>query len=248
VRRLALLLIALVALAACSGEDEDAGTTAPAAAAPELDPRLVPLLTQGPEGPTQEPRIGHATARRICSSMSVGFLGDAYGVEASEQAVAEEMAARLDAPDEVREAVRGGCMEGFPARAACIDSWNAPANAASREALPDDVVGSVYVIGAAHTPALDAVDACVLVFAGNDGNPASIPDWQPKAIRVRAGTEWVGASSLLGDVMNPTAVRVSAANELESVVVVLPLQPAAITFPGGMLTNLPPNLSPAAAR
>jgi hypothetical protein len=70
VRVLALLL---AALAACSGEDEQTGS-ASAASAPEPDPRLVPLLTQGPEGQTQEPRIGHATARRICSSVTTSFL------------------------------------------------------------------------------------------------------------------------------------------------------------------------------
>ena len=52
------------------------------------------------------------------------------------------------------------------------------------------------MIGAAHTPALDAVDACVLVFAGSSGDPFTTPDWQPAAIRVRAGDEWVGASAL----------------------------------------------------
>jgi ABC-type glycerol-3-phosphate transport system substrate-binding protein len=71
-RVLALLLAALVGLAACSGEDEQTGS-ASAASAPEPDPRLVPLLTQGPEGQTQEPRIGHATARRICSSVTTSF-------------------------------------------------------------------------------------------------------------------------------------------------------------------------------
>ena len=245
-RVLVLLLIALVPRRS-SGEDEERGSIS-TAAAPAIDPRLVPLLTQGPEGPTQEPRIGHATARRICSSVTTAFLAGAYGVEPSEEAVAESMAARLDAPDEVKEAVRGGCLEGFPTTVACLDSWNAPGNAASRKALPDDAVGSVYVIGAAPTPALDAVDACVIVFAGNSGNPFSIPDWQPVAIRVRAGSEWVGASALLGDVMNPTAVRVSTASDLESVVVVLPLQPAAIAHPDGMLVNLVPGIFSAAAR
>lgn len=245
-RRLAPLLIVLVALAACSGEDEGTGSTAAPTAAPDIDPRLVPALTQGPDGPTQEPRIGHATARRICSSVTSAFLAEAYGVDVSEQAVANAMAARLDAPDEVREAVREGCLKGFPTTAACLDSWNAPGNAASRKALPDDALGSVYVIGAAHTPALDAVDACVIVFAGNSGNPATIPNWQPVAIRVRAGSEWVGASPFLGDLMSPTAVRISAANDLESVVVVLPLQPAAIAFPDGMLVNLVPGSSAAA--
>jgi hypothetical protein len=238
-RPLAALLAGLLLLAACAGEDEGSTSTATtAAAAPELDPRLVPLLTQGPEGPTQEPRIGHATARRICSSMSATFLADAYGTDPSEQAVAEEMAARLDAPDEVREAVREGCLEGFPTSVACLDSWNAPENAAARQTLPGNAVGSVYAIGAAHTPALDAVDACVLVFAGDRGDPFTTPGWQPVAIRARVGGEWLGASALLGDVMNPTAVRVAAADELESVVVILPLEPAATAQPDGMLTTV----------
>ena len=110
-RRLALLLIVVPALAACSGGDEEAGSTAATSTAPaaaEIDPRLVPLLTQGPEGPTQEPRIGHATARRICSSATPALLGEAYGVEPLEEAVAGEMAARLDASDEVKEAVLEG--------------------------------------------------------------------------------------------------------------------------------------------
>jgi hypothetical protein len=240
VRALAPLLTAvLLALAACAG-DEEAGSTAATSTtgAAELDPRLVPLLTQGPEGPTQEPRIGHATARRICSSMSPALLAEAYGVEASEQAVAEEMAARLDAPDEIRQAVRDGCLEGFPATAACLESWNAPGNADVRESLPASArAGDVYVIGAAHTPAIVAVDACVLVFAGESGDPFTTPDWQPAAIRVRAGDEWVGASALLGDVMSPTAGRVSAANDLESVVAVLPLEPAATAQPDGALAT-----------
>jgi hypothetical protein len=238
-RRLVPLLIALVALAACAGEDEETGSTGAAtttAAAPETDPRLVPLLTQGPEGPTQEPRIGHATARRICSSAATAHLADAYGVEASEQAVAEAMAARLDAPADVKEAVRKGCLEGFPTTVACLGSWNAPENAASRETLPGRAsAGDVYVIGAAHTPALDAVDACVLVFAGDSGDPFTTSDWQPAAIRVRAGDEWVGASALLGDVMGPTAVRISAANDLEAVVVILPPEPAATAQADGTL-------------
>jgi hypothetical protein len=96
-------------------------------APPEVDPRLVPLLTQGPDSPTQEPRIGHATARRICSSATIALLADSYGVEPSEQAVAEAIAARLDAPDEVKEAVREGYLKGFPTTVACLDSWNAPA-------------------------------------------------------------------------------------------------------------------------
>jgi hypothetical protein len=232
-RRLAPLLIALVALAACAGEEEETGSTTA-----EIDPRLVPLLTQGPEGPTQEPRIGHATARRICSSATTALLADAYRVEASEETVAEAMAARLNAPDEVKEAVREGCLEGFPATVACLGSWNASENAPSREALPARArAGDVYVIGAAHTPALDAVDACVLVFAGESGDPLTTPDWQPAAIRVRAGDEWVGASALLGDVMSPTAVRVSAANELESVVVILPPEPAATAQPDGTVAT-----------
>jgi hypothetical protein len=236
-RSLALLLVALVGLVACSGEDEQTGSTS-AASAPALDPRLVPLLTQGPEGPTQEPRIGHATARRICSSATTALLADAYGVDPSEEAVAEAMAARLDAPGEVKTAVRDGCLEGFPATVACLDAWNAPENAASREALPGRAfAGNVYVIGAAHTPALDAADACVLVFAGSSGDPFTTRDWQPAAIRVRAGDEWVGASALLGDVLRPTAVRVSAANDLESVVVLLPPEPAAIAQPDGTLAT-----------
>jgi hypothetical protein len=244
VRTLASLLIAgLMVLAGCSGEDEETGSTAAtstgtARAAAEIDPRLVPLLTQGPEGPTQEPRIGHATARRICSSASPALLGEAYGVEPSETAVAEEMAARLDAPDEVKEAVHEGCLEGFPATVSCLNDWNAPANAAARAALPGRAyAGNVYVIGAAHTPALVAVDACVLVFAGESGDPYTTQDWQPAAIRVKAGDEWLGASSLLGDVMNPTAVRVSAARGIESVVVVLPLEPASIAQPDGTLSR-----------
>jgi len=240
-RVLALLLIALAGLAACSGEDDESGSTSAAttaAAAPEIDPRLVPLLTQGPEGPTQEPRIGHATSMRICSSATTALLADAYGVEPSEQAVAEAMAASLDAPDDVREAVREGCLEGFPTTVACLDSWNGPENAASREGLPAGArAGDVYVIGAAHTPALVAVDACALVFAGESGDPFTTPDWQPAAIRVRAGDEWVGASALLGDVMSPTAVRVSAANDLESVVVILPPEPAAVAQPDGTLAT-----------
>jgi hypothetical protein len=240
-RRLAPLLIALVVLVACAGEDEEAGTTGAGttnAAAPGLDPRLVPLLTQGPEGQTQEPRIGRATARRICSSATTALLADAYGVGASEEAVADAMSARLDAPDEVRDAVREGCLEGFPATVACLDSWNDADNAEPRETLPASArAGDVYVIGAAHTPALDAVDACVLVFAGERGDPLTTPDWQPAAIRVRAGREWLGASALLGDVMNPTAVRVSAANDLESVVVVLPPEPAATAQPDGTLAT-----------
>jgi hypothetical protein len=241
VRARALLLIAgLLVLAACSGEEETGSTaatsTAPAAA--EIDPRLVPLLTQGPEGPTQEPRIGHATGRRICSSATPELLGEAYGVEPSEAAVAEEMAARLDAPAEVKEAVREGCLEGFPTTVACLDDWNAPRNAEARAALPGRAhAGNVYVIGAAHTPALVPVDACVLVFAGNNGDPYTTPDWQPAAIRVRAGDEWLGASSLLGDVMNPTAVRVSGARGFESVVVILPPEPASIAQPDGTLAT-----------
>jgi hypothetical protein len=236
VRAIAPLLIAVpLALTGCAG-DEEAGSTAATSttAAAGLDPRLVPLLTQGPEGPTQEPRIGHATARRICSSTSPALLGEAYATGPSEEAVAEEIAARLDAPEEIREAVRNGCLEGFPATAACLDSWNAPDNADARVGLPARArVGDVYAIGAAHTPALVAVDACVLVFAGESGDPFTTPDWQPAAIRVRAGDEWVGASALLGDVVSPTAVRVSAANDLESVVVVLPLEPAATAQPDG---------------
>lgn len=38
---------------------------------------------------------------------------------------------------------------------------------------------------------------------------------------------------VLGDVMNPTAVRVSGARGLESVVVILPLEPASIAQPDG---------------
>jgi hypothetical protein len=241
VRPLAPLLIAaFLALTACAGGDEESGSTAASSTpeAEELDPRLVPLLTQGPEGPTQEPRIGHATARRICSSMSPDLLGEAYGVDMSEEAVAEEMAARLDAPDEVLQAVREGCLEGFPATAACLESWNAPDNAAAREALPASArAGNVYVVGAAHTPAIVAVDACALVFAGEGGDPFTTPGWQPAAIRVRAGDEWVGASAFLGDVRSPTAVRVSAANDLESVVVVLPLEPVATAQPDGTLAT-----------
>ncbi len=241
-RRLALLLIAVPALAACSGGDEEAGSTAAISTAPaaaEIDPRLVPLLIQGPDGPTQEPRIGHATARRICSSATPALLGEAYGVEPLEEAVAGEMAARLDAPDEVKEAVLEGCIEGFPTAVACLDSWNAPQNAAARGDLPRRAyAGNVYVIGAAHTPALDAVDACVLVFAGSSGDPFTTRDWQPAAIRVRAGDEWLGASPLLGDLMNPTAVRVPAANDIESVVLVMPLASAAIAQPDGTLATV----------
>ncbi|MGH3044077.1 MAG: hypothetical protein ACRDM2_05060 [Gaiellaceae bacterium] len=240
-RRLALLLVALVGLAACSGDDEETGSTSAAttaAASAEVEPRLVPLLTQGQEGPTQEPRIGRATARRICSSTTPALLGEAYGVEPVEDAVAGEMAARLDAPDEVRGAVRDGCLEGFPTTAACLSSWNAPENAAAREGLPGRAyAGNVYVIGAVHTPAIVPVDACVLIFAGTSGDPYTTPDWQPAAIRVRAGDEWVGASSLLGDVTNPTAVRVSAANDFESVVVILPPEPAAAARPDGTLAT-----------
>ena len=63
------------------------------------------------------------------------------------------------------------------------------------------------------------------------------PEWQPAAIHVRAGEEWVGASAVLGDVMSPTAVRVSAANELESVVVILPPEPAATARPDGTVAT-----------
>jgi len=241
VRTLALLLVAgLLGLTACSGERETSSTaaTSTTSAATELDPRLVPLLTQGPEGPTQEPRIGHATARRICSSATPAALGEAYGVDPTEAAVAEEMAASLDAPDEVKEAVREGCLEGFPTTAACQDDWNAPGNADARAALPGRAhAGNVYVIGATHTPALVPVDACVLVFAGSSGDPYTTPDWQPAAIRVRAGDEWLGATSLLGDVMSPTAVRVSGARGLESVVVILPLEPASIAQRDGTLAT-----------
>ena len=236
-----LLIVGLLALAACSGEDEETASTAATSTAPaaaEIDPRLVPLLTQGPDGPTQEPGIGHATARRICSSSTPALLGDAYGVEPSEAAVAEEMAARLDAPAEVTDAVREGCLEGFPTTVACLDDWNAPGNAAARAALPGRAyAGNVYVIGAAHTPAIEAVDACVLIFAGNSGDPYTTQDWQPAAIRVKAGDQWVGASALLGDVMNPTAVRVSGARGIESVVVVLPLEPASLAQPDGTLST-----------
>jgi hypothetical protein len=240
-RTLAVLLVAgLVALPACAGDDEENASTVStsSSASAEIDPRLVPLLTQGPEGPTQEPRIGRATAKRICSSATPALLGVAYGVEPSAEAVAEEMGARLDAPDEVRNAVREGCLEGFPTTAACLSSWNAPENAAARGGLPGRAhAGNVYVIGAAHTPAIVPVDACVLIFAGTGGDPHTTPDWQPAAIRVRAGDEWVGASSLLGDVTNPTAVRVSAANDLESVVVILPPEPAAAAQPDGTLAT-----------
>jgi hypothetical protein len=49
--------------------------------------------------------------------------------------------------------------------------------------------------------------------------------------------EGVGASALVGDVMSPTAVRVSAANDLESVVVILPPEPAAVAQPDGALAT-----------
>lgn len=238
--RIAVLAAALLGLAACSGEEgarePDVSTSAPVEQGP--DPRLVPLLTQGPEGPTQEPRIGHASARRICSSADVGLLADAYGIEAtqaSEEVVAEEMAARLDAPDEVRDAVREGCLEGFPAPAECIAGWNAAGNADLRAATAGRPGAEVYVVGATHTPALDAVDACVLLVSPPGADPFATEGWQPAAVYVRTGGEWVGASSLIGQVANPTAVAVPTAQGFDSVVVVLPLEPAATVEADGSL-------------
>lgn len=235
-----VLLAALLAFPACAGDD--GGPSAPSSSEPtseptalEPDPRLVPLLTQGPGGPTQEPRIGHASARRICSSADVGLLAAAYGTEATEEAVAAEMAARVAAPADVRDAVREGCLEGFPATAACLAGWNDPENAELRAATAGSAGADVYAIGATHTPALDAVDACVLLVSPPGSDPFETEGWQPAAVHVRTGGAWVGASALVGEVTSPTAIAVPSAGAFSSVVVVLPLEPAATVEADGSL-------------
>jgi hypothetical protein len=146
------------------------------------------------------------------------------------------MAARLDAPAAVRESVRAGCLEGFPARAACIDDWNSAENAELREAAPGRAGADVYVIGATHTPALDAVDACVLLVAPLGVDPFRSEGWQPEAVYVRAEGDWARTSSLFGRVENPIAIAVATAEAFSSVVVVLPLEPASALEEDGSLT------------